>query len=418
MSKMHKLVSRNARVWYHTAEECFKPKILDLVDQFVAADRHPDPHSCLDFEAEAIAVMNTCYAEANLLHTVSDQDLVTVVNHFRLEPDYYNTMVDTGLVEHIRNIKSDALANSLLSNHTLSMPTRAVMCIRAEKYPHGVKAEEVDPTPEEYVTVLRASLVENGHNVDGSSFHYVGPDDAEELCVARLHQDDLVGYLNIDNTDYHLVSWLTTTIAAQPVIIGNYHYEQDTIFAAIFELTTPSGGLVPREHSRCGDGIRQFSESCDFASSYPACSLSCQPTDAYDCTVEKLAPSVCWLERCGDGQRTRTEGCDDGNMVNGDGCSSTCEVEQATHICSQDYNKTSECVAAVPMQDKQPEAAPAKLLAQATSHVTGRRASSQEQEHRTVQPAANAFSSASKSTSSWLSLATTLLGLGLLSMLR
>ena len=31
---------------------------------------------------------------------------------------------------------------------------------------------------------------------------------------------------------------------------------------------------------------------------------------------------------CGDGKRESYEECDDGNIINGDGCSSTCQVEQ------------------------------------------------------------------------------------------
>ena len=31
---------------------------------------------------------------------------------------------------------------------------------------------------------------------------------------------------------------------------------------------------------------------------------------------------------CGDGERESYEGCDDGNVIDGDGCSSTCQVEQ------------------------------------------------------------------------------------------
>lgn len=32
------------------------------------------------------------------------------------------------------------------------------------------------------------------------------------------------------------------------------------------------------------------------------------------------------LPTCGDSRQISTEGCDDGNLINGDGCSSTCTV--------------------------------------------------------------------------------------------
>lgn len=38
------------------------------------------------------------------------------------------------------------------------------------------------------------------------------------------------------------------------------------------------------------------------------------------------------LPTCGDARQVTEEGCDDGNIVNGDGCSSTC-VTQTNWIC-------------------------------------------------------------------------------------
>ena len=58
------------------------------------------------------------------------------------------------------------------------------------------------------------------------------------------------------------------------------------------------------------------------------CSLSCSVECGFDCS--ELAPtgvSVC-APSCGDGVWSYyLEGCDDGNTINGDGCSSTCMVE-------------------------------------------------------------------------------------------
>lgn len=47
--------------------------------------------------------------------------------------------------------------------------------------------------------------------------------------------------------------------------------------------------------------------------------------------------------RCGDGSKSLFEDCDDGNTLNGDGCSSTCEIEQGWNCESIDHG-TSFCV--------------------------------------------------------------------------
>ena len=69
----------------------------------------------------------------------------------------------------------------------------------------------------------------------------------------------------------------------------------------------------------CGDGIKTKNEACDDGTAnntggYGKCTSTCT-----------LGP------RCGDGiiQADQGETCDDGNLVNGDGCSSTCKTEVA-----------------------------------------------------------------------------------------
>lgn len=86
----------------------------------------------------------------------------------------------------------------------------------------------------------------------------------------------------------------------------------------------------------CGNGIIDAGEQCDGANlsgqscstlGYAGGTLSCNPMCAFNvgaCT----APIV-----CGNGLLEAGESCDDGNATNGDGCSSTCQVEQG-FICS------------------------------------------------------------------------------------
>lgn len=79
----------------------------------------------------------------------------------------------------------------------------------------------------------------------------------------------------------------------------------------------------------CGDGIVQASEACDMfqlTGTHPGCLADCTVGSGYSCANEPGLPSVC-REVCGDGVPTPREGCDDGNLVDGDGCSSNCSVE-------------------------------------------------------------------------------------------
>lgn len=56
------------------------------------------------------------------------------------------------------------------------------------------------------------------------------------------------------------------------------------------------------------------------------CSSTCTIETGYTCTAPLLAKSVC-TEVCGDGIYLGFLQCDDGNLLNDDGCSSTCTVE-------------------------------------------------------------------------------------------
>ncbi len=61
----------------------------------------------------------------------------------------------------------------------------------------------------------------------------------------------------------------------------------------------------------CGDGIAQSVEQCDDSNLVNGDGCS----------------STCTCEACGDGYKCKSEQCDDGNVVNGDGCSSLCKRE-------------------------------------------------------------------------------------------
>lgn len=93
----------------------------------------------------------------------------------------------------------------------------------------------------------------------------------------------------------------------------------------------------PSDCYKCGDGFINPGEECDsgedLGNPSPGCSPVCKVEPGWMCFGE---PTLCG-PLCGDGMWLDTtipevtvgfaEGCDDGNLVNGDGCDSSCEVE-------------------------------------------------------------------------------------------
>ena len=70
----------------------------------------------------------------------------------------------------------------------------------------------------------------------------------------------------------------------------------------------------------------------------------CIPDDPSDNYAEREIHVVCEEEPyCGDGiLYLATEECDDGNLVDGDGCSSTCEIEEEEPICGNNITEIPE----------------------------------------------------------------------------
>jgi len=74
----------------------------------------------------------------------------------------------------------------------------------------------------------------------------------------------------------------------------------------------------------CGDHVKEGTEQCDDTLS----GATDLPFDGcYKCLLEPDCSGGACQSTCGDGQRFSDEACDDGNTYNGDGCSSTCQIE-------------------------------------------------------------------------------------------
>eukprot|EP00743_Colponemidia_sp_Colp-15_P001740 GILK01001900.1.p1 GENE.GILK01001900.1~~GILK01001900.1.p1 ORF type:complete len:2319 (-),score=355.75 GILK01001900.1:247-6408(-) len=112
-----------------------------------------------------------------------------------------------------------------------------------------------------------------------------------------------------------------------------------TLFDAVsddlsFNALPPDMNLIPVFATVCGDGIVMGMEQCDDNNTLngDGCTTACQIQAGYVCYYNAtLARSVCYTG-CGDGFKAGNEDCDDGNQIDGDGCSSTC-VAQPGYVC-------------------------------------------------------------------------------------
>src|SRR3989344_2335236 len=102
--------------------------------------------------------------------------------------------------------------------------------------------------------------------------------------------------------------------------------------------------LVVKVPPTCGNGVKEEGELCDGADlggatcasisqgftggTLKCATMDCKSYDTAMCTIP-VQPQVV----CGNGDKEGTEQCDDGNVVNGDGCSSTCMAEQVLVSC-------------------------------------------------------------------------------------
>ena len=85
---------------------------------------------------------------------------------------------------------------------------------------------------------------------------------------------------------------------------------------------TPPPPPPPPPTCCCGDGVINGGEQCDDGNTVDGdgCSSTCQIE-----TPPPPPPPTCC---CGDGTINGGEQCDDGNTKDGDGCSSTCQIEE------------------------------------------------------------------------------------------
>jgi len=93
------------------------------------------------------------------------------------------------------------------------------------------------------------------------------------------------------------------------------------------DLTADDGAAPDLAEPTCGNTVIDPGETCDDSNSADGdgCSSSCQVEIGWQCPVVGMA---CMRQvYCGDGYVESPETCDDGNSTPGDGCSGTCQLE-------------------------------------------------------------------------------------------
>ncbi len=105
------------------------------------------------------------------------------------------------------------------------------------------------------------------------------------------------------------------------------------------------GGLTCLDERECSSGVGTAACSSNVASARTVCleregSFGCACEAGF--SIDTEASTFRCVRRCGDGQRAPPELCDDGNTVDGDGCSASCD-EEVGFRCFETGDTASRC---------------------------------------------------------------------------
>ncbi len=147
----------------------------------------------------------------------------------------------------------------------------------------------------------------------GGCEHLTGIDQDHAALGAITVQ--LAPYDDTPNKGFEYKAWAT------PVDDYNPDYDRTHGFVPRFSKTDNFKVKANAMGPVCGNGIVEAGEQCDDGNTVngDGCSSTCQLENP---------PAV-----CGNGILEAGEQCDDGNTVNGDGCSSTCQIETPPPVC-------------------------------------------------------------------------------------
>jgi cysteine-rich repeat protein len=159
---------------------------------------------------------------------------------------------------------------------------------------------------------------------------------AIEISILATWLDD--GYLHIFSGDFDPADPLASCLTGDDDFddlrfsrIDDFILEPDSTYVLV--ASTFGGATIIGDYTiamttaRCGDGAVNDLESCDDGNSDDGdgCSSTCTVEDGFECDDD---PSVCFLpDVCGGGRVDGDEECDDGNTDDGDGCMGDCTIE-------------------------------------------------------------------------------------------
>ncbi|CAI2384325.1 unnamed protein product [Moneuplotes crassus] len=101
---------------------------------------------------------------------------------------------------------------------------------------------------------------------------------------------------------------------------------------------------------QCNDGVVMKPQTgyCDDGNKIDGdgCNVSCGVETGWNCTLGDAGTASSCTDYCGDGivVETKSNWCDDGNSVDGDGCSSSCQIETGWNCTGGDLTTPSSCI--------------------------------------------------------------------------
>ena len=169
------------------------------------------------------------------------------------------------------------------------------------------------------IETLRNSISENREGEIIHVWSAIYEDSNQEVIIANIHNF----LFEDDKTTNHLTPYKILVENGSMIRLVDYSYNNQTGCEGEANIGLNSILQLDEPTPTCGDAIIEagLGESCDDGNTADGdgCSSTCQ-----------IEP-----QPCGDGVIDENEQCDDGNTADGDGCSSTCEQEDpcANTVC-------------------------------------------------------------------------------------
>jgi cysteine-rich repeat protein len=272
---------------------------------------------------------------------------------------------------------TSAIIGSFLGEQTISTLGEKIITILGLP---DLVVQEILITDSQGNTLIAGSEISEGDEITiASTIENIGGSDIDtafttgvyaSMSSENLFETDEIDILNY-NTNSLVVDDLLSLVPATDWVVDNsVVYEDDTVdiciyvdsgkvitesneasatfFKSIFGDTSQSNiecvTLTVLNVPVCGDNLKEGAEVCDDSTT----GVECTPTYGNECTYCKADCTEVITKvgsYCGDNTPdSPEEECDDGARVDGDGCSSTCQIEVADPVCGDGIvNGDDEC---------------------------------------------------------------------------